>query len=129
MSAGAGHNTMTRIHPTIATKNSRGRIPPEYARAGAQDDSLVDHTVTDFGTETTMTQMISKTVDGLTALAEHKLQSCICGWNKITSEKGFKIHQGRKKCLKEFTKGPRIDHYFLRKFLECFHQKPKFLFD
>ncbi len=58
--------------------------------------------------------MISKTVDGLTALAGHKLQSCICGWNKITSEKGLKIHQGRKKCLKESTKGPRIDHYFLR---------------
>ncbi len=50
--------------------------------------------------------MISKT-----ALAGHKLQSCV--WNKITSEKGLNIHQGKKKYLKEFTKGPRIDHYFL----------------
>ncbi len=105
MSAGTGHNTMTRIHPTIATENSRGRIPPESARAGARDDSLVDHTVTDLGTETTTTQMISKTVDGLTALAGHKLQSCVCGWNKITSEKGLKIQQGRKKVPKRVYQG------------------------
>ncbi|KAF0045976.1 hypothetical protein F2P81_002505 [Scophthalmus maximus] len=104
---------MPRIHPTIATKNPRGRITPESARAVAQDDSAADHTVTDLGTETT-TQMISTAVDGLTALAGHKLQSCICGWNRITSEKGLKIHQSIKKCLKELTKGPRIDHYFLR---------------
>ncbi|KAK0148023.1 hypothetical protein N1851_012272 [Merluccius polli] len=60
------------------------------------------------------TQKNSTAIDGLAALAGHKLQSCICGWSKITSEKGLKIHQGRKKCLKELTKGPRIDHYFLR---------------
>ncbi|TWW53622.1 hypothetical protein D4764_0122140 [Takifugu flavidus] len=47
-------------------------------------------------------------------MAECKLQSCICGWKKITSEKGLKIHQGRKKCLRELSEGPRIDHYFLR---------------
>ncbi|KAK0148173.1 hypothetical protein N1851_012107 [Merluccius polli] len=76
MLAGDGHNTVTQTNPTMATKNSRGRIPPESARAGVQDDSPTDHT--------------------------------------ITSEKGLKIHHGRKKCLKELTKGPRIDHYFLR---------------
>ncbi|KAJ7992784.1 hypothetical protein DPEC_G00282290 [Dallia pectoralis] len=36
----------------------------------------------------------------------------------MKSEKGLKIHQGRKKCLKELTKGPRIDHYFLREGLK-----------
>lgn len=106
---------MTRIHPNIATKTTRGGIPPDSARAGAQDDSLTDHTVVDFGTKTTMTpMMISMASDGGTALSGHKLQSCICGWKKITSEKGLKIHQGRMKCLKELTNGPRVDHYFLR---------------
>ncbi|TWW62700.1 hypothetical protein D4764_04G0013470 [Takifugu flavidus] len=51
---------------------------------------------------------------GAMAMAGCTLQSCICGWKKITSEKGFKIHQGRKKCLRELSEGPRIDHYFLR---------------
>ena len=87
---------------------------PESARAGAQDDSSADHMVTDPGTETTTSQMISTVVDGATALAGHKLRSCICGWRKITSEKGLKIHQGRKKCPRELSEGPRIDHYFLR---------------
>ncbi|KAK0136753.1 Retrovirus-related Pol polyprotein from type-2 retrotransposable element R2DM [Merluccius polli] len=42
------------------------------------------------------------------------LQSCICGWTKVTSTAGLKIHQGKKKCLKKVEQGPRIDHYFLR---------------
>lgn len=103
---------MTWSHPTIATKSSKGKTPPESARAGAEDDSSADHTVTNLAMETTTMQMISTVVDGVTAMAGHKLQ--ICGWKKITSEKGLKIHQGRKKCLRELSKGPRIDHYFLR---------------
>lgn len=105
---------MIRIRPNIATETSRGRIPPEFSRAGVQDDSLTDHTAVDLGMKMTMIPMISMASDGGTALQGHKLQSCICGWIKITSEKGLKIHQGRKKCLKKLTKGPHIDHYFLR---------------
>jgi hypothetical protein len=108
------HYIVAWIHPTMATKSSKGKIPLESARAGAEDDSSVDHTVTDPGMETTMNQMFSTGIDGVTALAGHKLQSCICGWKKITSEKGLKIHQGRKKCLREPSEGPRIDHYFFR---------------
>ena len=105
---------MSWIHPTIATKSSKGKTPLESARAGAEDDSPTDHMVTNLATETTTNQMISTAVDGVTPLAGQKLQSCICGWEKITSEKGLKIHQGRKKCLRELSEGPRIDHYFLR---------------
>ncbi|KAL1263729.1 hypothetical protein QQF64_006468 [Cirrhinus molitorella] len=98
----------------MATESLKGKIPLESARAGVEDDSSVDHTVIDPGTETTMNQMFSTGVDGETVLAGHKFQNCICGWKKITSEKGLKIHQGRKKCLRKPSEGPRIDHYFLR---------------
>lgn len=32
----------------------------------------------------------------------------------MTTENGLKIHQGKKDCLKKQSKGPHIDHYFLR---------------
>ena len=112
--AGAYHYIVSWFHPPIATKQTYGKTPLESARAGAEDDSSTDHTVTDPGMETTTSQMISTVVDRVTTLAGHKLQRCICGWEKITSEKGLKIHQGRKKCLRELCKGPRIDRYFLR---------------
>lgn len=70
--------------------------------------------VTDLATEMTTNQMISAVIDGATSLARRKLQSRINGWEKITSEKGFKFHQGKKKCLRDLSEGPRIDHYFLR---------------
>lgn len=70
--------------------------------------------VTDLATEMTTNQMISAVIDGATSLAGRKLQSRINGWEKITSEKGFKFHQGKKKCLRDLSEGPRIDHYFLR---------------
>src|SRR4029434_4796500 len=44
----------------------------------------------------------------------YKLQSCICGWEKVTSTRGLKIHQGKKGCLKKGQQGSRIDSYFLR---------------
>ena len=114
MLAGAFHYTVIWIHPTIATKSSKRKIPLEPARAGAEDDSSADHMVTDLAMETTTNQICSTLIDGVTALAGHELRSCICGWKKITSERGLKIHQGRKKCLRELSEGPRIDHYFLR---------------
>ena len=49
-----------------------------------------------------------------TATAGRKLQNCICGWTKVTSTLGLKIHQGKKGCLKKGQQGSRIDSYFLR---------------
>lgn len=38
-------------------------------------------------------------------LAGNRLQSCICGGKKITSEQGLKIYQGRKKPLEILVSG------------------------
>lgn len=54
------------------------------------------------------------TAQTTTTKANKALQTCPCGWNKITSEKGLKIHQGKKRWLIEGELGTRIDHYFLR---------------
>ncbi|KAJ8397350.1 hypothetical protein AAFF_G00438990 [Aldrovandia affinis] len=72
---------------------------------------MIDNTVTDPGTETTTNK---NTAHEITAAAGHKLQVCSCGWEKVTSAKGLKIHQGKKRCLREQRQGPRIDQYFLR---------------
>ena len=101
------------FHPPMATKTSQKKIPLESARAGAEDDSSVDNTVTDPGTEQTTRKMISTSLDSR-AGAKIKLQTCSCGWTKVTTSAGLKIHQGRKKCLKEVGRVTRIDHYFLR---------------
>lgn len=50
----------------------------------------------------------------LVTAADHKLQICTCGWRKVTSFRGLRIHQGNKGCLRGERQGPRID-YFLRK--------------
>ncbi len=49
-----------------------------------------------------------------TAAARHSLQVCTCGWAKITSFSGLRIHQGKRGCLREQRQGPHIDQYFLR---------------
>lgn len=49
-----------------------------------------------------------------TSAAVQELQTCICGWNEVTTRLGLKIHQGCMKCLRETRSGPRIDHYLLR---------------
>ncbi|KAL7877268.1 hypothetical protein SRHO_G00039130 [Serrasalmus rhombeus] len=108
------HHAVSWIHPVMATKTSERRIPSESARARAKDDSLMDLTATDNGMERTMRNVISSTVDKRVPVPELTLQSCICGWKKVTTSKGLKIHQGWKKCLKEPSEGPRIDQYFLR---------------
>ena len=84
----------------MATKNYKEKIPLESARAGAEDDSSADNPVIDIGTEQTTSLMIS-IPETATATAGHKLQSCICGWEKVTSTRGLKIHQGKKGCLKK----------------------------
>lgn len=74
---------------------------------------MADNMVTDPGTNST--RMMTSTIPENTTPAPGKtLQRCICGWEKVTSTAGLKIHQGKKKCLKEVEQGSRIDHYFLR---------------
>lgn len=97
----------------MATKSPKRKIPLESARAGAEDDSSTDYTVTDPGKNRTTTKRIISTALTSSA-ARQELQTCSCGWSKVTSTRGLKIHQGRMKCLKEARSGPRIDHYLLR---------------
>lgn len=74
----------------------------------------MDFSVTDHGVELTMNQTISTATDGSSALGGQKLKCCSCGWSKLTSVEGLKIHQGKKKCLSKLSKGSHTDQYFLR---------------
>lgn len=80
---------------------------------GAEDDSSIDNLVIDPGMNTTMNQIIGMAPTA--SAVRQELQTCSCGWSKVTSIKGLKIHQGRMKCLKEVRPGPRIDTYLSRK--------------
>ena len=88
------------VTPYLATKLNTEKTPLESARAGAEDDSLMTDTVTDPGTDLTMSrenmlvEATSSDVDG------KKRQVCLCGWQKVTTLKGLRIHQGRKRCIK-----------------------------
>lgn len=73
-------------------KSQQRKIPLEPERAGVQDGSLTDNMVTDPGMETTMNKDSMEHEITATA-AGHKLQVCSCGWEKVTSERGLKIHQ------------------------------------
>lgn len=99
-------------HPLNATESEQRNIPPEPARAGAQDGSMTDSMVTDSGTD--MTTSKNTAHETTTAAAGHSLQVCTCGWAKITSFRGLRTHQGKRGCLREQRQGPRIDQYFLR---------------
>lgn len=101
--------------PARATKRRQKRTPLESARAGAEDDSSADIMVTDPGLEMT-TSNKSTAQESATAVATaaattagHKQQICPCGWTKVTSYLGLRIHQGRMKCLTEGRQRPRID--------------------
>lgn len=99
-------------HPPNATESLQRNIPLEPARAGAQDGSTIDNTATDPGTDTTTSK--NTTHETTTAAAGHSLQVCPCGWEKITSARGLKIHQGKRGCLGKQRQGTHIDQYFLR---------------
>lgn len=93
-------------------------IPSESARVRAQEDSSDGTMVSDPGPKTTMrhsaVQEIIMPPDTATSAATgHKLQRCVCGWSKVTSYLGLRIHQGKKGCAREEPQRPRID-YFLR---------------
>ncbi|RXN17451.1 hypothetical protein ROHU_008023 [Labeo rohita] len=92
------------------------KIPPESARAGEDDDSLIDYMVIDPGTKQTTRMMITKIPEMITSTPTPgcKLQICRCGWTKETTYAGLRTHQGLKKCLPSQKQGPCIDRYFLR---------------
>lgn len=96
----------------MATENSMKKIPLVSARAGVQDDSSVDYMVNDPGQALTM-RTRNATVRKDSTEQGPMLQRCRCGWAKVTSLNGLRIHQGRKKCLKPDVQGTRIDQYFL----------------
>ncbi|KAL0199484.1 hypothetical protein M9458_008024, partial [Cirrhinus mrigala] len=105
-----------RSHPSLATEGSMKKIPPESARAGEDDDSLIDYMVIDPGTKQTTRMMITKIPEMTTPTPTPgcKLQICRCGWTKETTYAGLRRHQGLKKCLPSQKQGPCIDRYFLR---------------
>lgn len=76
---------------TTATETARGKIPLNWLEWG---ESLADHMVTDLEIEMTAYGMISMVVNGRIQDAE------------LTSKKDMKIHQGKKKCLNNLSKGP-----------------------
>lgn len=113
VAGGIRHYAVIGLHTNIASKNRRKMIPPESARVWAEDDSSADYTETDPGMNKT-TRIRTSITPEVKAQPGPKLQRCNCGWAKVTSLAGLRIHQGRKKCLKAMERGPRIDHYFLR---------------
>ena len=71
-----------------------------------------DNPVPDPGINMTTNQII--VTKQATSAEGPERQVCCCGWSKVTSIRGLRIHQGRMKCLKKVRPGPRIDHYLLR---------------
>ena len=116
-SGGVLHEWCMGPTPNISMKSLNKKTPPEPARTGAEDSSSVDNPLTNIGTKQTMRLMIS-IPETPTATAGLKLQNCFCGWAKVTSIHGLKIHQGKKGCLKKGQQGSRIDSYFLRSRVE-----------
>lgn len=74
--------------------------PPELARAGVEDGSSADNPVTNAATEQTTSLMIS-IPEAPTSTAGCKLQNCICGLTKVTSNLGLKIPPGQERVPKE----------------------------
>lgn len=109
------HGLVTHVgrHPLNATEIQVRNIPLEPARAVAQDSSLIDYTTTDWGTEMTMIKKNTAHEKSTTA-AGHTLKVCSCGWESLTMARGLRIHQGRKKSLREQRQETRIDQYFLQ---------------
>lgn len=110
MSAGS-ITKMFWVHSPMAMKNTKGIIPPESTRVGAQDGSHGNRPRNGNDNE-------SRNISAKGETTGQKLQRCICGWTNVTSEKGLKIHQGRKKYPRELNEGPCIDQYFTRRVSE-----------
>ncbi|XP_063049927.1 NACHT, LRR and PYD domains-containing protein 3-like [Engraulis encrasicolus] len=76
--------------PTPTTKNHKKQQPGGPPRGGMEDGSnRTDHTVT------TATETDFENTPGN---EEKILRRCECGWEKVTTFRGVRIHQGRAKC-------------------------------
>lgn len=95
-----------------ATLRKRKAIPQESARAGVEDDSQADNMVMEFGTDMTTRSGLSIEAGGVVGGKE--LLTCVCGWSKVTSVRGLRIHQGKMRCLGEGVQGPRIEQYVVQ---------------
>lgn len=84
-------------HTTIERMAQKGTV--------VQDDSQTDHIRTNQGKRKTINQTSSTAIDGSLALTEQKLQRCICGWSKVTSQKGLRIHQSKMKGIRLTSNG------------------------
>uniref|UniRef100_A0A3B1K6T8 Reverse transcriptase domain-containing protein n=1 Tax=Astyanax mexicanus TaxID=7994 RepID=A0A3B1K6T8_ASTMX len=104
----------TMVNHVCATKQAtlkkKSAIPQESARAGLEDDSQADNMVTDSGTDMTTRSGLSIEAGGMVSGKE--LLTCVCGWSKVTSVRGLRIHQGKMRCLSEGVQGPHIEQYF-----------------
>ena len=59
-------------------------------------------------------EMVKASKESKRCAEDRKLQICPCGWQKITSIRGLRIHQGKRKCLVLEGQSGRIDQHFLR---------------
>lgn len=101
------HPIRAQEPPNLATESL------ESARAGEQEDSLTYLPVMTLGMNMTMNEEGGNTIEK--PAAGQVLQTCVCGWAKVTSTHGLKVHQERMKCLKTSNPGPRIDQILLRR--------------
>ncbi|XP_038130124.1 uncharacterized protein LOC119776004 [Cyprinodon tularosa] len=79
-------------HPTLTTKNKKKQQPVGPPRGGMKDGpNRMDYMVT--------TAMEKDNETPRTAGNEEKvLRKCACGWEKVTTFRGVRIHQGKAKC-------------------------------
>jgi len=61
---------------------------------------MLDKMVNNLGMETDMT-MESKASSRSAVSKVIELQVCVCGWSKVTTVRGLKVHQEKIKCLRE----------------------------
>ena len=91
--------------PYLATDTTLRKTPLESARAGAEDDSPTVDLAFDSGMDLT-TSKENMSVEGSSLeVGGKRLQVCLCGWQKVTTLRGLRIHQGRKRCLVQGTQG------------------------
>ncbi|KAK0156469.1 hypothetical protein N1851_000237 [Merluccius polli] len=64
-------------------------MSPTFKKSGTKDGPIrTDHTATETDNENT----------GTPANEEKILRKCACGWEKVTTFRGLRIHQGKSKC-------------------------------
>lgn len=86
--------TILFLHCTITIKTKKLRsIPLASASRELKDGSQLGHQTTRRRTSTSEEALASN-------VEEREIQTCLCGWREVTSEKGPRIRQGGKRRLK-----------------------------